>query len=124
VNTCACVGHWGPDNLKGPNAAVLTFEVTDRIEGPGTYTVTLCWTKGAWGLGGQKVELLSAAKDHPDQLTVEATDAHTCHAGAWVQGNVYTLPLANLDPQRVYQVRLTASASNDSFGDVYFRKAK
>ena len=53
-----------------------------------------------------------------------ATDAHSCHAGAWVQGNVYTLPLANLDPQRVYQVRLTASASNDSFGDVYFRKAR
>jgi hypothetical protein len=55
---------------------------------------------------------------------VEATDAHNCHAGAWVQGNVYTLPLANLDPHRVYQIRLTASPSNDSFGDVYFRKAK
>ena len=26
--------------------------------------------------------------------------------------------------QRVFQVRLTANASNDSFGDVYFRKAK
>jgi hypothetical protein len=126
------IGAWRTEDFNEQSPLTRRFEVTDRLEGAGTYLVRFVYRSGVLGLRVSKVRLLSAPADRPEELQEEAADAHECHAGAWNRGTLYRLPLAAPAPQRKYFVEITMGAGSpatppdqrSSNGDIFFAKQR
>ena len=109
-------GRWSPSTVV-TNYAPLVWDVTQRIDGPGTYRVELRYTAGTCRLGIERVELLRNG-------TVVASDAHRGVTGAEHRDNVYRLTLEALEPGAAYEIRASAQAEGgrDSSGVMTIRK--
>ncbi len=106
------------------------IDVTDRIDGPGTYRVTFLYTQGMEALEMQRVALSARLPDGTDQEV--AVDAHEGRTGAWHVKNQYTLRLKEHNPRARYAMvtRLNVSASQrepqhrTSQGDIYWQRVR
>ncbi len=109
-------GAWSPATVA-TNYAPLTWDVTPRVAGPGTYRVELRYTAGAHRLGIERVELLGNG-------AVVATDTHRGETGSVHQDNVYRLKLDKHEPGARYEVRASAQSEGgrDSNGIMSIEK--
>jgi len=70
------------------------------------------------------VSLVSSAKDKPDETREEAVDKHRCHAGAWVEADLYRLELKQYDAGRGYAVVAHIGGGDSTTGDFMFRRLR
>ncbi len=118
------IGEWKTEDFEADHNPTRRLEVTDLLDGPGTYLFEPMYRSGSLGLTASRVALVSYAKDAPDDLREEAVDEHTCHAGAWVKDAVYRLELKAHDPQRGYAVMARIGGGPTTEGVFTFRKAR
>ncbi|MBI3920687.1 MAG: hypothetical protein HY318_04650, partial [Armatimonadetes bacterium] len=85
------IGQWKTEDFGDQQGQVRRFDVMQFVKGAGIYLFQPKWRSGTLGLSASQVSLLSFAKDKPEDTREEAVDRHPCHAGAWVQGDVYAL---------------------------------
>jgi hypothetical protein len=106
------------------------IDVTDRIDGPGTFAVTFLYTQGMEALEMQRAALLARLPDGKEEEV--AVDAHEGRTGAWHVKNQYALHLKQYDPRARYTLvaRLNVSASQretknrTSQGDIYWQRMR
>ena len=96
------IGGWKTEDFDQGAKLTKTWDVTDSLDGPGTYRVRFAYTRGWNGLSMYRVALAASAKAAPDKLTVMADDTHTGFAAHKNRSNVYTLKLARYDPKARY----------------------
>jgi hypothetical protein len=104
----------------------VTIEVTDRIQGPGTYEVVWQYLDGADGLSILSTGLYTSevASPQPADLKPVAVDEHKGFTGGGNSGNVYTLPLPVPEAGRRYFIVgvVYDERDFDTFGHVLLRK--
>jgi hexosaminidase len=110
------IGAWTPAGVTEVYQP-LTWNVTPRVTGPGTYRARFHYTRGAHRLGIAKVELLADDR-------VVAVDEHRGETGIRHIDNVYRLPLGTHQPGARYTLRASAQSEGgtDSNGEVFFSK--
>jgi len=118
------IGEWRTEQFTEQPEQVQHLDVTQWIDGPGTYTVRPNWHSGSRGLRVFRIALVSCPQDNTDQLREEAADEHDCHAGAWVKDDVYTLQLANYEPDRNYAVVAHICGGDTTNGEFEFRRLR
>ena len=118
------IGTWHTKEFEEKRSQARTIDVTKYVLGPGTYTLKFKYRRGTLGLTASQVQLVSHPKDTPAERRVEAVDRHSCHAGAWVKGDVYTVRLKEYDPQRVYLVVANIQGGRTTEGEIYMRKLR
>lgn len=116
------IGTWKTEEFSREKSQVRRMDVGELVRGPGTYQFQPKYRKGTLGLTAYKVQLVSFSKDRPENLRVEAEDAHQCHAGAWVKDDIYRLPLSGFDPARGYAVVARIGGGSTTQGEFRFRK--
>ncbi len=98
----------------------FTFEVTDRVDTAGTYTVTLQWKSGDSALRVKSVKLYQGEKE-------VASDVHVGQTGWKNENNTYRLELkqyrTNLDAYTL-KVEAEGVSSKNSQGEMLIRKVK
>lgn len=109
------VGQW-----KAPvpeTYSPLTWDVTEQLDGPGTYLATLRYSRGSHRLGIERVELLAG-----DQVV--ATDRHRGETGTVHRSNRYELSLPDHQTDLTYTLRASARSEGgtDSNGTVFIDK--
>jgi hypothetical protein len=125
------IGSWttGTFPISGQKTQ-YRVDVTDRIDGPGTYAVTFLYTQGMEALEFERAALSARSADGKEQEV--AVDAHEGRTGAWHVKNQYTLRLKQYDPKARYVlvVRLNVSASQrepqrrTTQGDIYWQRVR
>jgi len=125
------IGEWttGTFPISGEKVE-HRIDVTDRIDGPGTYAVTFLYTRGNEALEMQRAALSARLPDGTEQEV--AVDAHEGRTGAWHVKNQYTLRLKQHDPKARYTLvaRLNVSSSQreaqrrTSQGDIYWQRVR
>jgi len=118
------IGEWRTEQFTEQPEQVQHLDVTQWIDGPGTYTVRPKWHSGSLGLAISRMALVSCPQGNTDQFREEATDEHDCHAGAWVKGDVYTLQLTNYERERNYAVVAHIRGGDTTNGEFEFRKLR
>lgn len=118
------IGSWKTEDFANGGGRVRRIDVTGLVDGPGTYTFRPVYRSGTLGLAAYRVALVSFAKDKPDETREEVVDQHTCHAGAWVKDDLYTLELKAFDPARGYAVVAQIGGGDSTNGDFFFRKLR
>lgn len=118
------VGEWKTEDFEEQQSQRRRLDVTEFVDGAGTYTLQPKWRSGTLGLTATRVSLVSFSKAKPEDVKEEATDKHDCHAGAWVKGDVYTLELGQYDPNRGYAVIADIYGGKTTGGEFYFRKLR
>ncbi|NLF16670.1 MAG: hypothetical protein GX595_05355 [Lentisphaerae bacterium] len=99
------IGGWSSEDFRESAAIVREWEVTPFLVAPGTYEVTFQYSSGWNGLQTSRAALVSWPRDGADAARVEVSaDAHPGTTGHRSSGNVYTLVLSSLDPDRRYAV--------------------
>ena len=118
------IGSWKTEEFAQERTQTRRLEVSEFVDGPGTYTFRPVYRKGSLGLTADRVALVSYAKDKPEETRQEALDEHSCHAGAWVKDDLYTLTLEQHDPDRGYAVEAHINGGDSTEGDFLFRKLR
>lgn len=118
------IGSWKTEDFAEQGGITKRLDVTEFVNGAGTYWFRPTYRRGSLGLTASQVALVSYAKDKPDELREEAVDRHDCHAGAWVKDDVYLLPLKEYAPERGYAVLAHVRGGDSTEGDFLFRKVK
>lgn len=118
------IGSWKTEDFAPDRQQTRRLEVTELVDGPGTYTFRPAYRSGTLGLVAHRVALVSFPKQAPEEIREEAVDQHTCHAGAWVENDVYTLTLEEHDPARGYAVVAHIAGGDSTNGDFLFRKLR
>ena len=91
------IGQWVSDDFEERERITKKWEVTEHLRGPGTFEITLRYTKGWWGARLFRVALASAPADRPDELTELSVDEHEGSAAYIGKANQYTVVLDNHD---------------------------
>ncbi|MGC9320332.1 MAG: ThuA domain-containing protein, partial [Armatimonadota bacterium] len=126
------VGGWTAEDFEEQRRREKTFEVTDMVTGPGTYTVGFRYTSGWNGLRSYAVELIEAAGDDSEGGAVVASDEHEGTAGARPENTQYTLEVEDVHPEARYFIRVDIQGTPDTGlpadrqgcnGDIWMRKA-
>lgn len=103
-------------NLK--EGSPLRFDVTDRVDAPGTYTATFQWKEGSSALKIHSVTLYEGNRK-------VAADVHEGWTGVENNGNSYTLVLkkyrTNLDSYTL-KAEVSGASSADSQGEMILKK--
>ena len=121
------IGTWKTEDFAAEQWQERRLDVTGLVDGPGTYTFRPAYRSGDMGLSVTRVALVSFTADRTDDTREEAVDQHTCHAGAWVEKDLYTLTLPTHDPERNYAVLATIGGAREphaTTGDFLFRKLR
>jgi hypothetical protein len=116
------IGAWDTPEFAQKPDVTRRLDVTAFVAGPGTYVFEPIYSGGSLGLVVTRVALVSFAKNAPDAVREEAADEHRCHAGAWVEGGTYRLPLAAYDAARGYAVVADIHGGSTTTGTFTFRK--
>jgi hexosaminidase len=111
------VALWRPDTI-GEEFADLVFDITEHLDGPGTYEIEMRYSHGAHGLDVARVEMLAGE-------SVIAADEHEGFAGRRSKDQFYRLDVPEVKPDVPYTVRIRAKGSGgtDSVGEIILRKA-
>lgn len=117
ANAGKIISKWKPGSHDNQSHQAVSYDITNAIEGEGTYTVTFRFTRGRSRLNITKVELLENGKPI-------ATDAHQGYAGDAHSANRYTLKLENHAFGTQYALRVTAKTdgSTNSSGNIFLLK--
>lgn len=107
------IGAWTASDFEPQARIEKTFEVTDLLTTPGTWSVGFRYDSGWHGLISYRVALLAAPRTAPDELTEVAVDEHRGVAAASNEANVYTLEVPEIDPSRRYFVRVDIQGVSD-----------
>ncbi len=107
-------GTWEQSDFAPEQRVTKTFEVTDLLTMPGTWSVGFRYTTGWHGLNTYSVELLSAPGDAPDELTRVAIDEHVGVAGYRPKDNEYALEVPEIAPDRRYFLRVDIRGTADA----------
>ncbi len=124
------IGEWKTEDFDKQSPLTRRIEVTQWIDGPGTYEVRFSYRSGRLGLVVTKVSLVSRSPDGEEK--VEAVDEHRCHAGAWADRPSYMLKLDKYQAGRKYLVEMVISGGNpkaprskrSTNGDIMMRKLR
>lgn len=116
------IGSWQSDRPEKEGWIQKQWEVTEYVFGAGRYQVEFQYTHGANGLPTRRVALLSAAKDHPDQLAELAVDEHSGFAGHESEANTYVVNLTNYDAVVRYFVAADILAVPSTNGQVWMKR--
>lgn len=106
-------GAWSPETLKNGNAE---WDVTALVTKPGTYKITLFYTRGLCGITISSVAL----NENGVQIAV---DKHDGFSGKDKNKITYTLKVPAVKPGAVYKIKadIKGSGGNDSNGTVYIQ---
>ncbi len=107
-------GTWEQSDFAPEQRVTKTFEVTDLLTVPGTWLTGFRYTAGWHGLTSYSVELLSAPKDAPDDLTSVTIDEHVGVAAHQPRDNEYALEVAEIAPDRRYFLRVDIRGTADA----------
>lgn len=118
------IGTWHTEEFASENWQTRRLDVTGLVDGPGTYMFRPVYKSGSLGLIASRAALVSFPRERPEDLRQEAVDEHRCHAGAWVEGDIYTLELRDYDPARGYAVMAHIGGGNSTVGEFVFRKLR
>lgn len=121
------IGTWKTEDFAAEQWQTRRLDVTGLVDGPGTYLFRPAYRSGDMGLSVTRVALVSFSPDRPNEIREEAVDQHRCHAGAWVENDLYTLVLKNYDPGQGYAVLATIGGTTEphaTAGDFLFRKQR
>lgn len=107
------VGVWSPDDVSFPERTNLRWEITELVEGPGTYEVRFEYTEGDHRLEIFRLALLAGG-------TEVAVDHHFGATGISNVDNRYRLDIAHHDPCAVYALvaDVRSDGGTDSHGSV------
>jgi len=118
------IGAWQSEEFKETRSQTRRLDVTPYVRGAGRYWFRPIYRKGLLGLACHQATLVSFAQDKPDELREEAVDKHSCHAGAWVKDDVYTLELKAYDAARGYAVLASIGGGDSTNGEFFFKKLR
>lgn len=118
------IGQWKTEDFEQQQGQERRLDVTPFVVGSGTYLFQPKYRSGSLGLSASRVSLISFPRDKPDDAREEAVDKHTCHAGAWCEGDIYTLELQEHAPNRGYAVVANIHGGKTTAGEFYFRKKR
>jgi hypothetical protein len=118
------VGSWKSEEFAQQKGQARRIDVTSLVGSAGTYWFRPAYRSGAYGLSVTAVALVSYFKANPDDVRQEAVDTHSCHAGAWVKDDIYTLGLKAFDPNRGYAVIAQINGSDSTQGMFLFKKLR
>ncbi|NPV48040.1 MAG: hypothetical protein HPY69_13855 [Armatimonadetes bacterium] len=121
------IGTWDTEDFVTEQWQTRRLDVTRLVDGPGTYAFRPAYRSGDMGLSVTRVALVSFPRDRPDEVREEAVDEHRCHAGAWVENDLYTLVLKDHDPTRGHAVLAAIGGTTKphaTAGDFLFRKLR
>jgi len=112
------VGRWQTEDFEpGPEIA-KTWDVTEAINGPGTYRVQFVYQSGWYGLNIHRTSLASAKTAAPDELQNLATDEHEGTAAYRNKDNIYELSIDAYSPELKYHIVADVRGMpKDSAGD-------
>jgi hypothetical protein len=98
------IGAWHEDDFAEGARITKTWEVTDRLGGPGTYRAQFNYTRGWYALHIYSAALMSAPRDNPEDLTEVVVDAHEGSAAAVGNAHdfVYTFEVTEHNPELRY----------------------
>ncbi|MBC7286656.1 MAG: hypothetical protein H5T86_01150 [Armatimonadetes bacterium] len=124
------IGEWKTEDFDQASPITKKIDVSQLVDGPGAYEVRFAYRTGELGLVVTKVSLIAVSED--GQARIEAVDEHRCHAGAWNEGEVYTLRLAGYNEANKYSVEIVMAAGQPqtprqertSTGDIFWRKVR
>ena len=107
------VASWGPSQMSEQEKEIR-LDLTPFVKAAGKYRLEFEYTRGAHGLNMREVRLLANGQ-------VVAQDQHAGWAGGGSRGNVFTLTLAQHDPQAKYELvaAIASAGGTDSHGDVW-----
>lgn len=110
--------QWQPHQMS-EEGAVLEWDLTGQVDGPGTYELIFFYTKGACAVEIEWAALLEDGRE-------VSRDTHLGWSGANKRDILYRLSLADFDPERSYtlRARLVSKGGTDSTGDVRIRRGK
>ena len=118
------IGSWKTEEFAQEKSQSRRLDVTEYIDGPGTYSFRPAYRSGTLGLTASQVALVSYTKDKPEEVREEALDRHSCHAGAWAKDDVYLLSLEQYDNERGYAILAQINGGDSTVGDFLFRKLR
>ena len=98
------IGKWVSDDFEENERITKTWEVTEHVQTPATYEITLRYTKGWWGASLFRVALTSAPQDQPSNLTDLSVDEHKGNTGYRSMDNTYVVTLSKRAPKLRYFV--------------------
>jgi hexosaminidase len=110
------IGNWTPEMISQTWKDV-EWNITEKLEKPGTLAVALLYLKGAHALEIQSVALFANGREI-------SRDDHTGLTGAIHRENVYHLhaPAPKLGTVYTLRARIRCSGGTDSYGGVFFVK--
>lgn len=108
------IGTWTASDFEPVARIEKTFEVTELLTVPGTWSVGFRYGRGWHGLHSYRVALLSAPRGNPEDLTEVAVDEHPGVAAVRNEGNIYALEVPEVDPERAYFVRVDIQGVSDA----------
>jgi len=103
------IGAWTPNDFKEQARITNTFDVTDFIQGPGRYLVTLQYTGGFNGIGISRAALIAMPKNDAGKRTELSVDQHAGSTGNKSSNNIYELKLDEYTGDCRYFVAVTIS---------------
>jgi len=106
-------GDWSPGDVTFPDHTHIRWDVTDLVEGSGSYDVLFTYSDGAHRLEIFNVVLTAGQKE-------VARDDHFGATGTANVDNAYVLSLADYDPEATYTLtaEVRADGGTDSRGVV------
>ena len=106
------IGGWETADFAKGAKIHKKWDVTLRLDGPGTYRVQFIHTRGWCGLSVQRVALALANPKAPDKPAELACDKHVGSIGYHPKNDVYTLELKAHDPKGKYFLIADVRGSN------------
>ena len=96
------VGQWISDDFEAQERLTKKWDVTEHVQGSGTFEITLRYTAGWWGVRLFRVVLASAPAGRAEDLTELSVDEHGGSAAYSSKANRYTVTLQKHDPKLRY----------------------
>ncbi len=90
------IGGWSTHDFDKKVRVRKTYDVTRCVTKPGAWSVTFQYTSGWWGLSIERVALVAAPEDRPEELRDLAVDKHHGSTGARSKDSSYTLDVKTL----------------------------
>ena len=118
------IGGWKTEEFAKEQAQVRRLDVSGLVDGVGKYQFRPVYHSGTLGLSASQVALVSSPKDKPDEVREEGVDKHVCHAGAWIERDIYTVELTQYDLNRGYAIMASIHGGDSTVGDFLFRKVR